>query len=499
MGLTLSPETSDRVSQVVVPPQRGRNGACHCGSGLKYKRCCREQDEALRRQLRGAVLPEWIEGSCSKLHQFEKYVCNVFGLPDLLASLVDTRRAPKIPTFDVVNSLFHTALLRIPSINALEGDLKKSDFQKLIGRPPTPEVKAFSADVVANVLDKLELEGIRNAIEDVIGKAERNKTFRDGYGPLRCVAIDGWEPFSSYDRHCPNCLVRKVKKKGAGGEIGEVDQYYHRYVVAMLLGPVIDVVLGIEPVLNEEALRDIDPDHEGHEGELTAGRRLIDALHETYGGFIDAFVGDALYACGPVMTQLDNYGYGGFLVLKKEKNEPFKEALNLWEIEGLCEKYEDPESKEQVDFWDADEIETLDTYKGGKVRAVRAVVTKPDENPSTWCFAIIGQRARQLSRRTALRIVRARWHIENTAFHQWVRYWNLGHVFRHGQNALSAILLLWTLAFDLLQLFIYRRLGRSRRPKDPTDTIRHLVEVMLREVALLPEPIPWATLRLDTS
>jgi len=28
-----------------------------------------------------------------------------FGLPDLLASLVDTRRAPKIPTFDVVNKL----------------------------------------------------------------------------------------------------------------------------------------------------------------------------------------------------------------------------------------------------------------------------------------------------------------------------------------------------------------------------------------------------------
>ncbi|HEV2728524.1 MAG TPA: hypothetical protein VGV15_00705 [Terriglobales bacterium] len=198
------------MSEVVLPPRLGRNAACHCGSGSKYKGCCREQDEVLRRQLRGAALPEWIEGSRGKLQQFEKYVYNVFALPDLLAGLVDTRRAPKIPTFDVVNSLFHTALLRIPSINALEGDLKDSDFQKLIGRPPTPEVKAFSADVVANVLDQLELDGIRNAIEDVIGKAERNKTFRDGYGSLRCVAIDGWEPFSSYDRHCPNCLVRKA-------------------------------------------------------------------------------------------------------------------------------------------------------------------------------------------------------------------------------------------------------------------------------------------------
>lgn len=498
MGLTPSEETPNRVSAVVLPPRLGRNEACHCGSGSKYKRCCRERDETLRRELRGAALPEWIEGSRGKLHQFEKYVSNVYGLPDLLASLADTRQAPEIPTFDVVNSLFHTALLRIPSINALEGDLKDSDFQMLIGRPPTPDVKAFSADVVANVLDKLELEGIRNAIEDVIGKAERNKAFRDGYGALRGVAIDGWEPFSSYDRHCPHCLVRQVKVKRCGGELEEVEQYYHRYVIALLLGPVLDVVLGIEEVLNEEALRDSDPEHEGHEGELTAGRRLIDSLHKTYGSFIDAIVCDALYANGPVMTQITNYGYGGFLVLKKEKDEPFKEALALWQIEGSCEKYEDADGKEQVQFWDVDDVETLSTYEG-KVRAIRAVVTKPDQDQSTWCFAIVGQRARQISRPTALQIIRARWHIENTAFNQWIQHWHLGRVFRHTQNALLAVLLLWTLAFNLLQLFIYRRLGRSRRPKDPTDTIRHLVEVMLREVATLPAPIPWATLLLDTS
>ena len=193
MGLTLSEETSNRVSEVVLPPRLGRNEACHCGSGIKYKRCCREQDEVLRRQLRGAVLPAWLDDSRSKLRQFEKYVCNVFDLPGLLASLVDTRRAPKIPTFDVVNSLFHTAVLRIPSINALEGDLKEEDFQKLIGRHPTPDVKAFSADVVANVLDQLHLEGLHGAVQDVIHNAERNKAFRDGsYSALRCVAMHGW-------------------------------------------------------------------------------------------------------------------------------------------------------------------------------------------------------------------------------------------------------------------------------------------------------------------
>jgi hypothetical protein len=65
-------------------------------------------------------------------------------------------------------------------------------------------VKAFSADVVANALDKLHLKGVQRALEQVVSTAERNKAFREGsYGALRCVAIDGWEPFASYDRHCP--------------------------------------------------------------------------------------------------------------------------------------------------------------------------------------------------------------------------------------------------------------------------------------------------------
>jgi Transposase DDE domain/SEC-C motif len=501
VGLTLSDsglKSSHPAGALTLPSPRARNEDCHCGSGRKYKRCCYEQDEIIRRPLRPTGLPPWLLSSRGKLQQFEKYACHVFDLPALLASLTDSRRAPEISTFDVVNSLFHTALLRIPSLNALEGDLKESDFQKLIGRPPTPQVKAFSADVVANVLDKLHLDGVRGALQQVVDKAERNKVFREGsYGGLRCVAIDGWEPFASYERHCPQCLVRQVKVKRAGGEVEEVKQYFHRYVVALLLGPVVDVVLAIEPVLNEEACCDRMGEHAGHEGELTAALRLLDLLHQSYGSFLDAVVVDALYANGPWMTRLDAYGYGGFIILKKENHEPFKEALALWHGQGPCQIHDDPQSKEHIEFWDTDEIQTLDTYQG-KVRVIRAMVTKPEQAPSTWCFAIVGQRARRVSRGTALKISRSRWHIENTAFHQWIQHWNFGHVFRHTANAVMAVLLLWTLAFNLLQLFVYRRLKRPRRPKDPTDTIRHIVEIMLREMATLPAPLPWKAL-LDSS
>ena len=88
--------------------------------------------------------------------------------------------------------------------------------------------------------------------------------------------------------------------------------------------------------------------------------------------FIDAFVLDALYPCGSVLTKLHQYNYGAFVVLKKENNEPFKEALALWDGQPPCEQYDDPDTKEHINFWNVDEVETLDTFKG-KVRVVRTI------------------------------------------------------------------------------------------------------------------------------
>ncbi len=481
-----SPGTS-RERDGIRPQSVGRNEPCPCGSGSKYKKCCLLQESCKT----ASSLPPFVINSGRKLHQFMRYATHVFGLPRLLWSFTDRRRSPTYPTFEVVNSLFHAALFRRPSINATEGDLKHEDFQKLIGRKPNHGVKAFSAEVISNVLDKLNLDGLRNGIEDTLWKAERNKVFREGsYGTLRCVAIDGWEPFCSYDRHCPHCLTREVSvKDSTGNEVCKRTQYYHRYVVAMLVGPVLDVVLDIEPVLNADARRDLGEDAH-HEGELTAAYRLIDRLHETYGTFIDALVLDALYANGRVMTKLDLYGYGGFIVLKKNDNEPLKEAQALWQGKSPCQEIDDDKKREHVKLWDVDDIDTLETYKG-KVRVIRAVITRSDGTQKTWCFAIVGHRARKIARWTALKIVRSRWHIENTGFGQWVKYWNLGRVYRHTPNAILAILLLWMLVFNLLQLFVYRRLKRQRKPRDPCDTIIAIVAEMFRDIAAIPERIPW--------
>jgi hypothetical protein len=199
-----------------------------------------------------------------------------------------------------------------------------------------------------------------------------------------------------------------------------------------------------------------------------------------------------------MMTRLTEHDYGGIITVKKETDEPLKDALALMAGQPPSQVWDDPDKKERLKVWDVDEIETLDTFKG-KVRVVRAEVSSGRAGKTTtWCAAVIGSRARKLPAGTVHRLHRTRWHEENTAFNQWTQLWHLTHVFRHTPGAIVAVLLLWLLGFNLMQLFVYRRLRRPRLPKDPCDTIRALVAGMAQDLRALKGLVPWALL-FDTS
>jgi hypothetical protein len=441
-----------------------------------------------------ALLPRWLTEPADHLAQFIKYTWKVFNVPQRTVGLRDARRRPTIQTAEIVRSLLFTAILRLPSLNALEGELKRAPFQRLVGRQAPPGHKLFSADTAARSLDSLDHELLRRLLYDIIWKAERNKAFRNsGLGVRRPVALDGWETFCTYARRCDHCLVRRITINGH-----KVEQRYHRFVVAFLLGDGPEVVLDVEPLRTADLRRQDGEQTDKHDGEQTAALRLLARLHAEFGSFIGAVVLDALYANGPVMTDLTEYDYGGIITLKKETDEPLKDALALMSGQPPSQVWDDPDKKEHVEVWDVDEIETLDTFKG-KVRVVRAEVSSSRTGKTTtWCAGVVGPRARQLSARTIHRLQRARWHEENTAFNQWTQLWNLSHVFRHKPGAVVAVLLLWLVAFNLMQLFVYRRLRRPRVPKDPCDTIRDLIAAMAQNICALKGLVPWALL-LDSS
>jgi hypothetical protein len=437
------------------------------------------------------------------LRQLVAYGRKVFDLGSWLGRMEDSRRAPRTSAALVAAAVFYTGLLRIRSFNALEPRLREKPFLRLVGAAGE-RLCLCSVDTLARSLSRMDLDSVRAVLVEMVHKAERNKVFRDGWhGALRYVAIDGWEVFSSRHRHCPECLVRQVTIKAKDGKTTEVAEYYHRYAVALLIDERFDLLVDIEPVLPKD-LRPLVVKGKGltarlvkaslDEGELTAARRLIKRVHETF-GWIDVVVGDALYANGPFLTTLDSLGLAGVIIARKEHEEPLREALNLWKDQAPHKIVEDDKAHERIALWDCRDLETLSSYEG-KIRCVRGCVTRlrrPHDPPSTWCMLVTGK-ATRLAPEKVLAVARARWHIENTGFHQWTTCWRLGHVFRHHPDALRSLFWLFFAAYDLLTLFQYLQLRSYGRDcgNNVTRTTSRLIDQMLDELAC-GQDLAWDT------
>lgn len=429
--------------------------------------------------------------SSRKLHLFFAYAKQCFRMDALLDGIRDSRHNPLIPTSWLTRVLFLVGLLRIRSFNALDPKLGEATLQHALGILLRGNVsRVCSVDTLAYSLKRMLPETARTALVNAVKKAERNKVFREGWhGALRFVAIDGWEPICSRSRHCEACLTREVST-GKNRE-KKVTEYYHRFVVALLLDEKIEVVLDFEPIRSMDVrIEEGDTNVTGHEGELTAAKRLVTRLRSTYGRWLDVLVLDALYSNGPFLTLAKELKFGVISVLKNKSHEPLKEAMSLWAGKLPEQILTDTNKAERVRLWSCSGLQTLMTYDG-PIRVVRAEVDKQKTGtPHTWCFAVTGA-ATRLSSEKVLAVGRARWHIENTGFYQWTRYWHFAHVFTHSPNALYSLFWIFFLAFNLLQLFLYRHLGGYARDqgKDVTQTILRLIDEMIDDLARFLTPL----------
>lgn len=428
-----------------------------------------------------------------RLRAFVAYGRKVFDLRKGFESVHDHRRDPKVTPAFVAAAVFFCGLLRTRSFNALEPKLREKPFRRLIGAQPNGMVIG-SADTLSRTLRKIDLSTVRKLSVDIVEKAERNKVFREGWhGALHTVAIDGWEPICSYNRHCEQCLVRHVRVEQSDGTVVEKEQYYHRYVVAMLVDERFDMALDIEALLPHDLRPQGAAKNDEDEGELTAAIRLLRRVKQTY-SWLQVVVADGLYPNGPFLTVVKQLRMGAVIIARKNGDEPLKEAHAIWGKQPPHEVFDDKQSGERLELWDCRDITTLSTYDG-PIRVVRAVVTdqaQPDSPPHTWCMVTTGVAATRLSSRQVLAIGRGRWHIENTGFHQWVTRWYFDHVFVHDAVGILAIFWLFFAGFNLLTLFLYRQLrsyGRDRG-RDVTRTISRLIDEMNDDLARL-DLSPW--------
>ena len=84
-----------------------------------------------------------------------------------------------------------------------------------------------------------------------------------------------------------------------------------------------------------------------------------------------------------------------------------------------------------------------------------------------------------MSLKTLFKIIRARWHIENSIFNNLKNEYGLEHCFVHGGKTVEAVLYLIFIASNIMQLFLFRRLKKN------FTTQREIVRLLLKGLYLL--------------
>ena len=124
------------------------------------------------------------------LRRFCAYVDKVFQLGEDLQGLSDSRLQPQIPTASVWLSGLLMCVMRMGSLNAMEGELRiRRRFDGLTGK------RKPSADTMGRVFALMDPEPLRLMLRGLCHKLRRNKALPSAWA-LRFAAVDGHEIFS---------------------------------------------------------------------------------------------------------------------------------------------------------------------------------------------------------------------------------------------------------------------------------------------------------------
>jgi len=387
----------------------------------------------------------------------------VFDLSVLLGTLRDCRHHPSISCQAVFYCVFLLFVLRLGSLNALEAHCRRGSrrrrWQAHLGQSPP------SADTVGYSLMGFDCERLREVIRRVYGRLQRNHLVSQiRLGGWLIVALDGHELFSSYSRCCPQCSKRRVHTAQ-----GEKIQYYHRVVVAQLLGGTFAIALDIEPIGSGE-------------DELGAGRRLMGRLLASYPKAFDVIVVDGLYGRPGFVNLLRRHSKHIVFVLKDNNPDLLQDAKGLFTTQA-------PLVKEQgsilYERWDEEGFDPWGGLKG-PFRVVRSLETNSKGNRSDWYWCTTLPKA-IVSTDTVCRIGHKRWEIENQGFNVLVNYYGLDHCFKHHPTAIVAFALVCFLAYTLFQMFYYRNLKLPFSRRGSLQFVTHTLLESLHE--MLQQPI----------
>lgn len=387
------------------------------------------------------------------LKRLWRYFDKIFQLKKALSELKNEGFSKRYNEPLLTQILLIAMLMRLPSFNSLDQCTHRNSkvWKKLLNTEEVPSVFTL-----ARGLRKSDIDGLRRFVKESNHKLRRNKaldTSNSSYG-FMVAAVDGHETISSELRCCEGCKVREKTVKEE-----KVDEYYHQYVICQLVLCSIPVVIDQEP---------IGPG----EGELTAGRRLIERILREQARMIDIFCFDALYLDSKLLNRLDKANKYWIAVLKQENREAYQE------VDSLVEDAQPIEMKinknREVTLWDMDGLVGWDNLD----KPFRALVSKEREykykrvsrqkkikvvESSQWRW--LTNMPSSYPAKIVYHLAHGRWHVENRGFNDLVNNCHFDHPFHHHRHALLAMLWIISIAFNLSYAFFNRNLKCQLKDK----------------------------------
>jgi len=405
-----------------------------------------------------------------RLPNFLRYVNKVYGFSRTV-SYIQGNCDRDVSPQTIFMSTFLCLLLRMGSFNQLAEDVEAGRIRKFL---PGVDKETYCANTVGNGLEDIDTDTLQQELAIVPKKLRRNKAYGTSEHPrtiggLKIVSVDGTEHFRSESIHCPECMKVHVKTR-EGMKIHYVHRIVIMYVVGRLHSSAVQVILGAEPALPEDVTEDEEP---GHEGEVTAARRLIEKMIALYGSrFFDVLTTDAYYTTMPFVLLVDSLGKYLVSRVKQENTTLYKEIDVLSQlVEPIhiddreerveCFIYEIPELQASLN-WDVPTRGFKIIEKEYKIVSGEKVYTTEE---TLVCMTTLPVEMADAD--TVRQIVHAKWGIENNAIKDLKDNWYMEHNFHHHPNATYALLLILFMVYNLFYAYVFRHM-KSYRLYHPT-------------------------------
>lgn len=342
---------------------------------------------------------------------------------------------------DVLRSGFAIFSLKCPSLFSFRKKSKaeQSNLGSVYGIRKIP-----SDNGLRKILDQVNPEQLRGCFRRLLAWVADQKHldhFRYWQDHL-LLSIDGVEHFCSKQIHCPHCMSRKHRDGS--------QSFYHSMLSAALVHPEQREVL----IVDNEAIVKQDGQQK-NDCERNAAKRLLKALAKWHGQLKMVLAMDALYACAPIIEQLEEQPNWRYVINVTEQGHSH-----------LMEQFDQLDDSNQVNWqqFEAKDGQFLLAYANGlslnashpdlKTNLLYCIWQdkKGKETVFSWVSNIRLTKGNVMQ---IMRMGRSRWKIENEVFNTLKNQeYHFEHNFGHGQKHLCtnfALLMMMAFCVDQIQ------------------------------------------------